>query len=86
MKYTLTPEAPAKPRGTVKSTFCRVIDRLHREHKIRIERARVIFEIVAAFFVALETHYPVFALALAVWGILDALKLLVEHYWQEEQD
>lgn len=43
-----------------------------------IERARIISEIIACFFVGIETHFHVFSGALAVWAVVDILKLVDE--------
>ncbi len=50
---------------------------LHAIHKAA-PRARLTGEAIAAFFVALETHFLIFSLILVAWLILDLLELFTD--------
>lgn len=63
-----------------------MVRRIHDRYHFAVERTRVFFEIVAALFVSIETHFFLFSLSLWAWAILDVIKLLVLFYWEERKE
>ena len=49
-------------------------------HWMKIERQRMAFEMIACVYVARETHFPLFALALVAWLIVDMVALFHETF------